>query len=138
MPTTLFYQWCGKNVTISEKYAGRIKKAECLECGTNLSSVIEGNKFDEVLKAGWYADHLKDLEQKAFKREYELWKIDLGLDKKPRGFKFKTMHGWAIATVLALMAASYFSGTGSDYYGYWLLFGAGAAATIFTYESRND
>ena len=116
---------CGTPVNIPAKYA-RATRATCLKCD------------DEVFKAGWYADHLKDLEQKAFDREVELWKKDLGLDKKSPGFKFKTMHGWAIATVLALMAASYFSGKGSDYYGYWLLSGAGAAATIFTYESRND
>lgn len=86
MTKTIPCSGCGTPVSIPAKYA-RATRATCFECAeAQITSHPYGKKFSEVFYAGWYADHLKDLEQAAFDREVELWKKDLGLKKKPRNF----------------------------------------------------
>ena len=57
MTKTIPCSGCGTPVSIPAKYA-RASRATCLKC-----TDTRPNSLGEVFKAGWYADHLKDLEQ---------------------------------------------------------------------------
>ena len=52
-------QVCGKPVTISTKYS-RALKATCSSCGETGATPF-GEKFAQVFKAGWYADHVRNV-----------------------------------------------------------------------------
>ena len=52
---------CGVMVDIPAKYA-RARSAVCLEC-SDTGATPFGKKFAKVFKPGWYAEHLKNLEQ---------------------------------------------------------------------------
>ena len=88
-------------------------------------------KSEREARAYWIA--------KKFKADMRAGYEKLYFPKKKKGFEFNSMHGFAIATVMALIAA--FSLDGSKYqdaaHSYLALAGIGAAATYFCYANRD-
>ena len=79
MTKTIPCSECGTPVTIPAKYA-KATRATCLECSeAQTTSHPYGEKFAQVFKAGWYADHLKNLDRKATRNKALKFVASVGL-----------------------------------------------------------
>ena len=135
MTKTLPCRMCGTPISIPAKYA-RATTATCLEC-SDTGATPFGEKFAQVHKAGWYADHLKDLESKKQQVSKDpLARLCIAIEKIP----VRTYHVFAFATFMALIAA--FNLNGGNYQdasnSYLALAGIGAAATLYTSRHKED